>query len=303
MNKLFAKGALLSFLAVLAFVLVPKVLADSVILVSENFENPIQYRMPGVASDYPWWAALDENSSQHYGSACDPKNVVCITRSSEGNDYFARLTLYPDANPPSPMGYNNAEFSQTQTGYTYNQGTICPTVGHPVVMMENMRFGPNYNADGTGGAVGSTGGGMWNSYPDFPNQTVHPITAFWWSWGEQGQYNGLIDGLTVNIFNQDNPVFFRRVTAPINLQDWMLWTMTWSKLDNGNDTVQFSVKQNGQSYDIGTGQTSSLGCLSFTHWNDNQLITFDQFGNLNVIHLNPTQVDYWDLGRFTIKQQ
>lgn len=302
MQKLF-NGVIFALLAVAVLVFVKQTFADSANLVSENFENPIQYRQPGVPSSYPWWAIVDENSLQHYGAPCDPKNISCLVRMSESGDYFARFTISPDANPPSPMGYNNVEFSQTQTGYTFNQGAICPTVGHPVTMTESMRFGPNYKADGTGGAIGSAGGGMWNSYPDFINQTLHPITAFWWSWGQQGQYNGLIDGLTVNVFNQNNPVFFQRVTAPISLQDWMTWTTTWGKLDNGNDTVQFSVKQNGKSYDLGTATTSSLGCLSFTHWNDNQLVTFDQFGNLTVSHLNAVTPDYWDLGPFTIKQQ
>lgn len=291
--------SLLAAIAMVALIVAPVGAASVQMngdLIFEAFDAPLQYRVPEVPSDYPWWIILDSDSVQYYGSPCDPQDVVCVTREAESGDYFARFSKYPDTS--GVVKYNNTELSELRTGYSYGQELEqwCPSPGHPVVMTETMRFGPNYNADGTGGAVGSSGGGLWNSYPDFPNQQLHPITAIWWSWAEFGSAFGMLDGLAVNVFKDGQLVTFQNVSAPIDMQNWMTWVITWSTAPHQKERITFTVVQNLDVYVIADVLTSPLGCLSVTNWNDNAFVSgFDQNLNPIVSHHSGEGHDYWDL--------
>lgn len=274
-------------------------------VVYEPFDQPIQYRQPGVLSEYPWWVINDYHGGQHYGSACGPFSATCALWQSENGDNFARFVKNPDPEFGSG-GYNNVELSGQQTGYTYGQGQWLPTLGHPVIMTETMRFGPDYNQNGSGGAVGTVGGGLWNSYPDYANGIFHPITAIWWTWGEQGTAFGMLDSLSVNVFNENNLVRFQKVTAPLNMQDWMTWTITWSAIanDTTHQNVTFAVTQNGNTTNLGVTTIPAITTpLSITNWNDNQFVGgFTPDGQPIPTFHNPTGQDYWDLSRMTVVQ-
>ncbi len=278
--------------------------------VTEQFNQPIQYKQPGVPSNYYWWAIDDSDGQQYYGNPCDPQNVACLTRIVQDGEKFARLSIGHDL---TPQGYNNVEFSELQTGYVYHQGLErwSPTVDHPVIFTETVKFGPNYNENGTGGAIGSAGGGLWNSYVDFPNSTLHPITAFWWGWAEQGMAFGQLEGLSLSVFNENNLLYFQKVTAPLDMHDWMTWVESWKALPNGKQEISFTVFQNGHLYTVGNTHdfypdgVGPLPALSVTNWNDNQFVNdFDQFGNPIVVFHNPAvgQTDYWDLNGITVFQ-
>lgn len=295
-----------SFLLALLFpLLVTPVFASPPSVVYEPFDQPIQYRQPGVASSYPWWVINDYHGAQYYGAPCGPSDATCLFWQTENGDSFARFIKNPDTNFGTG-GYNNVELSAQQTGYTYGQGQWLPTVGHPVIMTETVRFGPNYNQNGSGGAVGSAGGGLWNSYPDYPNQTLHPITAIWWSWAEQGTAFGLLDSLSVSVFKENNLLRFQKVTAPLSMQDWMTWTITWAAIPNDPDhqNVTFTVTQNGNTTNLGTTTVPAITTpLSITNWNDNQFVAgFTPEGQPIPTFHNPSAQDYWDLSRMAAVQ-
>jgi len=299
-----------------SFIATPQVAAQPVQkhggTIVENFDRPLQYRLPGVPSRYDWWIIDDENGVQNYGHPCDPKGISCVTWMHEHGDSFARLTINPDPNPPAVLGYNNVELSELQTEFSYNLGKErwCPSPHHEIVWTERMRFGANYGEDGSGGATGSSGNWLWNSYPQEVNGNVvlNPVTAVGFAWGEQGTAFGLLDGLAVEVLKDNQPLYFNKVRAPqtpLVMSDWMTWTTTWYRLPSGQDRVTFEVSQYGHTYQVGdSGPVDSVGCLSLTHWNDIQFVTgFNLDGSFQVEMHNPTSPDNWDLTYLKITQK
>jgi len=264
----------------LALVAVPVAAANSQPdIVFDNF-NVVRIKQPDNTSNNPYWWIIQNGDNQQYYATCG--EASCTTAERERKTTFARLRLFHD---PTPDDYVSSEISEMRTGYSYGQpARWLPIVDHPVVAVARVRFSPNYHQDGSGGAVGSAGFWLWNSYVDLVNQTMHPVTSLGFSWAEQGSVGGY-SGLGMSVVKDTYPVYVQPVTKTVRMSDWMLWTMVWSVDSAGTQSVRYWIdgRQVGE-----TTLASPLPALSITFWNDNQYPTLLEDGTLIVAYHNPS---------------
>src|SRR5258708_17668132 len=127
--------------------------------------------------DY-WWVTLENNDVNGFTRAenvpCSVDNSICVKAMNDGDTTFARLS---ETHQQYPGGFVLAELSAERDGFTYGQThRWLPTVGHPVVFSEKVRWGANYQADGSG-TVGSSGVYLWNAPIDLINNAFNaPLT-------------------------------------------------------------------------------------------------------------------------------
>lgn len=260
--------------------------------VSDSF-NKIQIKQPDDTNNTPYWWIIQNGDQGQYYAVCG--DASCVTSQQEKNTSFARLRLFPDA---TPGNYTGSEISELRTGYSYGQpARWLPTINHPVIATARVRFSPNYHQDGTGGAVGSAGFWLWNSPIDISNNTVYPANAFGFTWMEIGSASGL-SGLTATVMQDSVPVYVQPITTPLNMVDWMMWTMEWSVNNKGIQSILYKLN------DVLVGQTTlttPLPALSITFWNDNQYPTIEN-GQFVVQYHNPTADQNFDIDSVTVSQ-
>ncbi len=260
--------------------------------VFDNFDEVV-VKDPSNTSDVPyWWIIQNGDLGQYYASCGD---ASCVTAMQEHHTTFARLQLQPDA---TPNDFISSEISELRTGYSYGQGRWLPTPGHPVIATARVRFSPSYHVDGSGGAVGSAGFWLYNSYIDFPNQTIQPIKSLGFGWGEQGTSGGALEGLRTMVLQDSVPVYNNPVNPEVDMSDWMMWQMIWSATRNGKQEVLFLVNGWPAGHVV---LQDPLPALSITFWSDNQFATFLD-GSLSVEYHNPSANQNFDIDWVRVNQ-
>jgi hypothetical protein len=257
----------------------------------------LDFKAIGDTGDSPyWWVINNGDNVQTYANCGD---ATCATGEKEQSLKYARLQLLHDATPAvwDGLEYNGVEISEYRTMYSSAlPGRWLPTYGHPVTVTAVVRFSSNYLQNGTGGAVGSTGLWLWNSYPD-PVQYV-PVKAFGFNWAESGAA-GMLGGLQMSAFQDSYPIYNQAPTLSLNMAAWHTWSFVWSANTAGAQSVTWSVDG------VTTGQTAleaPFPALSLAIWNDNQYPTFLEGGQYAVVYHNPSSVQNFDIDSIEISQ-
>lgn len=251
------------------------------VLLFENFHQ-IVYRQPGDNLNYPLYAIndVDPVGGAFVGQVFGPNgDASSVKRAVSGNRDYAKLTVKNDA---TPGNYTNAELASVPTGFSYSQGGVSPTPGHPIWYSVVARYSDDYESDGSGGAVGTAGTWMWDSPFDFTdpyNPIFYPTNSFGFIWIEAG---GLPQGgLQAMVLNQTIPVYDNPVNTQMDV--WKVYTVKWSVNSSGQQRIQFWVNLTPVG-DVTLDQP--LPPLSVELWNDNQYPTFLEDGSFIVEYHN-----------------
>lgn len=261
--------------------------------VFDTFDEVI-VKDPGDTDLDPYWWIIQNGDLGQYYALCG--DASCTSALSENGTTFARLQLQPDA---TPGNLTISEISELRTGYSSGQGVWLPTPDHPVIATARVRFSPNYVEDGSGEAVGSAGFWLYNSYIDFPNQTLQPIKALGLAWGEAGSGAGDFDGLHVMVLRDNVAVYNKTVRPAVDMSDWMTWQMKWSAGANGKQDIRFWVDDKPVGHVV---LHDPLPALSLTFWIDNQFVQ-DLSDPLSAEFHNPAADQYFDIDSVEIYQE
>jgi hypothetical protein len=236
--------------------------------VADDFHR-VTYKRPGDPMRPGMWFINYGNEQQYYannGAYAASGESSSITRATEGTTDFLRMQLVPDATFEGK--YVDTEASELRTGHSY--GSPCadtePTPGRPVQVTARMRC--TCSADGADDQVGSWGLWLWNSYPDVPNATIHPITAMGLNWVQDGSY--FPPGLAATVLNEDNPLYFQPARLPIDLRAWHVYRFVW-QTHGPADQVTFFVDNTLVGTAVIPRAVTPMGKLSLTIWHDNQV--------------------------------
>lgn len=231
------------------------------------FKRPSDPQRPGM------WFVNYGNNRQYYernGTYAARGETSSITRNTQGTTDFLRMQLDPDTTFEGK--YVDTEASELRTGHSY--GSPCadtePTPGHPVQVTTRVRC--TCAADGSGEHVGSWGIWLWNSYPDVPAATLHPITAMGVNWLQDGGY--FPPGLAATVLQEDNPIYYQPVRLPLglDLRDWHVYRFVW-RADGPVEQVTFFVDDMLVGVTAIARPITPMGKLSLTIWHDNQMPT------------------------------
>ena len=264
--------------------------ADSVF---DTFDEVV-VKDPGDTDLVPYWWIIQNGDAGQYYALCS--DASCTEALSESVTTFARLHLWPDA---TPGNMTISEISELRTGYSYGQGVWLPTPDHPIIATARVRFSPNYLEDGSGEAVGSAGFWLYNSYIDFPNQTLQPIKALGFAWGEAGSGGGDFEGLHVMVLRDNAAAYNKTVRPAVDMSEWMTWEMKWSASANGKQDIRFWVDGKPVGHVV---LHEPLPALSLTFWIDNQFVA-DLSDPLSAEFHNPTADQYFDIDSVEIHQE
>ena len=238
--------------------------------VAEDFRKVV-YKDPSDPMRPGMWFINYGNNQQYYdkhGAYAAAGESSSITRGTEGTTDFLRMQLTPDATFEG--NYVDTEAAELRTGHSY--GSPCadtdPTPGHPVQVTARMRC--TCSAGGADDQVGSWGLWLWNSYPDVPAATIHPITAMGVNWVQDGGY--FPPGLAATVLQEDNPIYFQPVRTPLglDLRDWHVFRFVW-RADGPVDQVTFFVDDALVGTTVIPRAVTPMGKLSLTIWHDNQV--------------------------------
>src|SRR6185369_2094684 len=157
---------------VMTSVISSTVLADSPKIL-DNFNNI--YLKPDSKAN--WWiinwganpAGYQDRTEGLTGSASSAE----LVRDDAHDDNFLRTSLFPQS---VPGFFNNVDVAELHTGFpSEGIGQWTPTVGHPVTLESSVRWGANFQADGSGSARGTSGIWLWNSPFDFSNYNINTV--------------------------------------------------------------------------------------------------------------------------------
>lgn len=246
--------------------------------------------------DLYWWIINNGAGQQYYNNH---GNASSIKASNAGADEFARLEIEHDAanEPWDGAEYIGTEISEYQTMYSAAlPGRWLPTLDHPVIITAQVRFSANYLADGSGGAVGSAGMWMWNSYPD--PQTYVPIQAFGFQWLQQGSVGGM-DGLQLTAAQDSYPIYSQLISPTLDLTAWHTWSLEWAETATGEQTLAWRL--DGELLGE-TTLTYPYAALSLTLWNDNQHPVLTETGDMIIVFSNPAAAQDFDINWVEIYQ-
>ena len=252
------------------------------------YKNPSDPQRPGM------WFINFGNGQQYYddqGSYAERGESSSITGQIEGTTDYLRMSLEPD---PTPGDYVDVEASELRTGHSY--GSPCadtyPTPGHPVQVTARMRC-TTCKADGSGGQVGTWGLWLWNSYPDVPAETIHPITSIGFNWIQEGGY--FPPGLAVSVLNETNPLYYQPVRLPvgIDLGEWHVYRFVW-RADSEVELVTFFIDDAMVGVAPIARPVTPMGELSLTIWHDNQ-VPIDPTAFPATEIMNPTAPQHLDV--------
>lgn len=245
----------------------------------------------------PWyvinWGSEGGQPQRWEGRECGSDS--CVRALSRGGDRFARLSVTPSE---SPGFYVNAELAERSTGYAADEpGTWEPSPGHPILLEAEVRWSPNHEVDGGGGAQGSSGIWLWNSPVDLYAQGYADFQAIGLSWTSEG--SAVLEGVEASVVRTTPygplPVWSSAPRRPVDLQEWNEFGMLWSEDRSGRQTVRFSL--NGES--LGKASLEEpFGALSLELWSDNQVPTAQ-----GIEYRNPTSEQAFDVDRIEVKQR
>ncbi len=261
--------------------------------VFDSFDEVV-VKDPGDTDLDPYWWIIQNGDLGQYYALCG--DASCTAALNENGTTFARLQLQPDATPGDLIV---SEISELRTGYSYGQGRWLPTPDHPVIATARVRFSSNYLEDGSGGAIGTAGFWLYNSYIDFPNQTLQPVTALGFSWCEEGAGDGELEGLRAMVLHDGVSVYNKTVRPAVDMSEWMTWKMEWSASQNGKQDIRFWVNDKPVGHVV---LHDPLPILSITFWADNQFALDPSDPFLIEFH-NPPTNQHFDIDSVDVHQE
>jgi hypothetical protein len=212
---------------------------------------------------------------------------------------FARLQLVHDSMPVwDGQNYLGTEISEYRTLYSsQSTGRWLPTLGHPITVSASVRFSSNYEQDGTGGAVGSAGLWLWNSYPNTESHV--PVYAFGFNWAEDGAAGGL-GGLQMSVLQDTIPIYSEPLGISVDMSEWHDWKFRWSVDNTGTQSIKWWLDNTlvGE-----TELEEPLEALSLTFWSDNQFPTFIENSEYTIVTHNPASEQDFDIDYVEIEQE
>ncbi len=234
-----------------------------------------------------WW--IDGQGTLPDGSAgrvrgtnnCDLQTCVSIQQDDE--DSFVRLQTFPTT---TTVNYTNANLSEQidgadgdpiYGGQTY-PGEWNPTPNHPVVLEATVRYGANFNMDGSGGAKGTAGVWLWSN--PFSQGAPNPFAAYdgiGFNWVSND--SEILAGLGMMVTKGAYPVFFQPVTASINMNNWNDYKFVWSQDELGNQTVNFYINGAFQATAMLPSGMFTMQNMGLEVWADNQAYKPSQWPN------------------------
>jgi hypothetical protein len=235
--------------------------------------------------------------------ACKLQTCVRIVQDSSVND-FVRLegsptttTHYVNANLADKV--DGADTDPEYSGQTY-PGDWNPSVGHPVTVEARVRFGENFNMDGTGGANGTTGIWLWSnpfSIGAANQHGAHDGIGFSWASAD----SEFAQGLTMTVVKGEFPVFLQPVTANININDWNTYKFVWSEDIVGNQSVSFYINGQHQGDAQMFAGATTVHNMGFEFWLDNLAFKPSQYPNF-LQNIPITEERHIDLDQVSINK-
>jgi hypothetical protein len=229
------------------------------------------FSLPNKATDPSanWYVIQTGNGGQTYDYVTPGSSS---TLSGRGLNKSAKLSVTPD---DVVADYQNAELSDVNTGWVFGSELPWkPTMHHPVILNAKVKWGSNYNLDGSGGAVGSSGLWMWNVPVDYAGGELHPMDAFGINWATQGSAMG--EGLNVMTLQSSWPVSMKSVAAELptfDMQEWNDLKIIWRQT-NSAGAQEVKMYLNNTLVDT-VALEYPMGSLAVQMWNDNQLYSWE----------------------------
>ncbi|MEO6728702.1 MAG: hypothetical protein ABIM99_02150 [Candidatus Dojkabacteria bacterium] len=280
----------------------------------DDFDAPFAVPNQSLQWDY-WYKTIISADSvgflkqENLLGNIDCNNDACVTLGSEGSTNFARLALYPETYPGV---VNIAQLSEQRDAFSYGvPHRWLPTVGHPVTMTTRMRFSPNYKADASGTAVGTTLIELWNA-PDYykdPNVDytrdnsqfgTHTDNTFvmGFSWTDAQTLGGLFKGFKATVVDKIGFPYYSADLSSVNINDWFTAKTVWSTSILGVQTVSFYI--NNQLVGL-TIPVIPMPALAVNIIQDNTQVTLGSTGFVYV-RGNPTSAQLLDIDYVSITQ-
>lgn len=302
-------------ISALALLLVlPTTISASSNKVKEKFNHSIGIVDQSKPWDY-WYETLISADAQGFfkqenlNQALECNNAVCITTEKDHGDHFARLALNPQQYPGN---VNIAQLSEQRDAFSYNAAhRWFPTDGNPVTMETRMRFSPNFHADGTGGAIGTTIVELWNA-PDYYLDPTADITrdnsgfrthfentfVMGFTWTDPATLGGLFKGFKATVTDQPGLPTASFDLSSVNINDWFTGKIVWSADSTGAQTISFYI----DNVLVGENHPAvPMPPLTVNIIQDNAQVTFGP-GGIVYVRANPTAPQYLDIDRITIEQ-
>ena len=283
-------------------------------LVKEKFNHSIGVVDQSEPWDY-WYETLISADAQGFykqenlDQDLECNNAVCITTEKDGSDHFARLALNPQE---FPGNVNIAQLSEQRDAFSYDAPhRWFPTTDNPVTMETRMRFSPNFHADGTGGAIGTTIVELWNA-PDYYTDPTADISrdnsgfrthfentfVMGFTWTDPATLGGLFKGFKATVSDKTGLPSASYDLSGVNINDWFTGKIVWSVDNVGVQTISFYID------DVLVGSTVPaipMPPLTVNVIQDNAQVTFGP-GGIVYVRANPTESQYLDLDYISIKQ-
>ncbi len=245
-----------------------------------------------------WWinSFLGSNRVEDY---CTTANEVCTSGIQQGGDKFARISLAAQSESHTPL-FTEGAISELRTyEVTDAPGIWSPTPGHPIVFDTVARWSNNYNASGSGDAVGTAGIVLWNS-PYEPGDTGNGLAreAFLgFTWTGKGTLSGFLEGLKTSIVYNGFPIITDAPLFPVDMNNWAHYKIVWSVNSANVQSVKFLINNQLVAEHV---LPVNLTPLSVQMWSDNQDVQFGPSG-LSIGYKNPIQVQNMEINSVRVE--
>ncbi len=280
---------------------------DRGVYVYDKFNNEDTILQP--AEGAYWW--IDGQGTLPNG---DPARVrgedncdlqTCVQIVEEGEDGVVRLQGFPTT---TTANYTNANLSEDIDGADTDPlymgqaypGPWNPSPGHSVTVEAKIKFGPNFNKDGSGGAKGTAGIWLWSN--PFSQGAPDPFVIYdgiGFSWASQE--TEVAQGLTMTVLKGTFPVFSQPVLANINMNDWNTYKYVWSEDILGNQSVSYYINGAFQTTAPMIAGFTTVQDMGLEVWLDNQAFVPSQYPNY-VQRIIVTEERHFDVDYVSIKK-
>ena len=283
--------------------------------VSDDFQNNV--KKPDLSLPWDLWYVILDSADSHgflrlenLQNPVRSNNAVSLTKESDGSIKYARMTMRPQQYPGF---FNTVQLSDQRDGFTYNaQHRWLPTVNHPITMRTRLRASSNYNADGSGGAIGTFGTWLQNN----PNElsaaaqanperidefTSHNdnFFAIGFNWTDPVALNGYFKGFKTMVIDKYSTALTTTDLPTVNLHDWVNTKAVWSVNEAGVQTVTFFINDQQVASNV---LDIPMPALSIATWIDDEQPQFDANGGIIFNYGNPTAQQNVDIDSISVTQ-
>ena len=164
-------------------------------------------------------------------------------------------------------------------------------------MEARIRWSPNHDVSGGGGAQGSSGVWLWNSPVDMEAEDYADFQALGISWTTED--SAVLKGVKAAVVwttpYGPYPVWSAGPRRAVDLQEWNDFDMIWSEGRSGGQTVEFSLNSKA----LGTARLKQpFGALSLEMWSDNQVPT-----QTGIDYRNPTAGQAFEVDHIEVERR